>query len=284
MCTKRNYLNQKLKNMYEKIKESVCFLKPQYHTHPKIAIILGSGLGGLVDHLDIEVEIPYAEIPHFPVSTVKGHRGSLVFGKMNGVDIVVLSGRFHYYEGYTMKEVTYPIQVLKEMGVEILILSNAAGGMNPSFKVGDIMIIKDHINMMGDNPLLGPNDDRMGVRFLDMSEPYSKRIQKIAFETGKTLQLHLQQGVYVGVSGPCFETPAEYKAFYILGGDAVGMSTVPEAIVARHRKMEVFALSVITDLGVVGQVEKVSHEEVLIAAKEAGPRMVDLVYNMLPQL
>jgi purine-nucleoside phosphorylase len=270
--------------MLEKIKESASFLSHKKKSTPKVAIVLGSGLGGLVDHLKIEIEIPYTQIPNFPQSTVKGHRGSIVFGKMNNVDVVVLSGRLHFYEGYTMKEVTFPLQVLKEIGVETLILSNAAGGMNPTFKVGDIMVINDHINMMGFNPLLGPNDDRIGPRFPDMSEAYSKKINKIAFQTAESLNIHLQQGVYVGVTGPCFETPAEYRAFHILGGDAIGMSTVPETIVARHRGMEVFALSVITDLGVVGNVEKVSPEEVLMAATIAGPKMVQLVYNMLPQL
>jgi purine-nucleoside phosphorylase len=270
--------------MLEKIKESAQFLAHKKKSSPKIAIVLGSGLGGLVDHLKIEVEIPFTEIPHFPKSTVKGHRGSMVFGSMNNVDVVVFSGRLHFYEGYSMQEVTFPLQVLKEIGVHTLILSNAAGGMNPTFKVGDIMVINDHINMMGVNPLLGPNDERIGPRFPDMSEAYSKRINKIAFQTAESLNIHLQQGVYVGVTGPCFETPAEYRAFHILGGDAIGMSTVPETIVARHRGMEVFALSVITDLGVVGNVEKVSHEEVLMAAKVAGPKMVQIVYNMLPQL
>ncbi len=270
--------------MLEKIKESAQFLINQLHIFPKIGIVLGSGLGGLVDHLEVIKEIPYSEIPNFPVSTVKGHRGSLVFGKMNKTDVVVMSGRFHYYEGYNMKEVTFPFHVLKEIGIEKLILSNAAGGMNPTFKVGDIMVIKDHINMMGNNPLLGPNDDRLGARFQEMSEAYSKKWIKLAHQTAHKLNIHLQEGVYVGVSGPCFETPAEYKAFHILGGDAVGMSTVPETIVARYRGMEVFALSVITDLGVVGVVEKVSHEEVLKAANEAGPKMVRLVYEMLPQL
>ena len=270
--------------MLEKIKESAEFLQQKIHTSPKIAIVLGSGLGGLVDHIHIETEIPYTNIPNFPVSTVKGHRGSLVFGKMNNIEVVVMSGRFHFYEGYTMKDVTFPLQVLKEIGIQQVILSNAAGGMNPTFKVGDIMIINDHINLMGNNPLLGPNDDRMGARFQEMSEAYSRRMIKIAFHTAEKLNIHLQQGVYVGVTGPCFETPSEYKAFHILGGDAVGMSTIPETIVARHRGMEVFALSVITDLGVVGVVEKVSHEEVLMAANQAGPKMVQLVYDMLPQL
>lgn len=270
--------------MLEKIKESAAYLNKSITKAPKIAIVLGSGLGGLVDHLDIEIEIPYHKIPNFPISTVPGHKGSIIFGKMNDIDVVVMAGRFHYYEGYTMKEVTFPLQVLREIGIEQLILSNAAGGMNPTFKVGDIMVIKDHINLMGDNPLLGPNEDQLGPRFQEMSEAYSKRMIKIAFQTAEKLNIHLQQGVYVGVTGPCFETPAEYRAFHILGGDTVGMSTIPETIVARHRGMEVFALSIVTDLGVVGIVEKVSHEEVLMAAKVAGPKMIDLVYNMLPQL
>ena len=268
----------------QKIKETGQFLAAKTKNSPKIGIILGSGLGGLIQHLDIEEEIPYHTIPNFPVSTVKGHRGTLIFGKMNGIPVVVCSGRFHYYEGYTMKEVTFPIQVMKELGVNKLIVSNAAGGMNPTFKVGDIMLIRDHINLFPTNPLLGPNDDTMGPRFLDMSEAYSKKILKIAFQCAKDLDIHVQNGVYVGVTGPCFETPAEYRMFAILGGDAVGMSTVPETIVARHRGIEVFGLSVITDLGIVGQVEKVSHDEVLQAANIAGPKMVKLVCEMLPKM
>ena len=268
----------------EKLKKTGHFLASKMKSKPQIGIILGSGLGSLVQHLQIEKEIPYHEIPNFPVSTVKGHRGSLIFGKMNDVDVMVCSGRFHYYEGYTMQEVTFPIQVMKELGIKKLIVSNASGGMNPTFKVGDIMLIKDHINMFPTNPLIGPNDDTMGPRFLDMSEPYSKKMLNIAFECAKELNIHVQSGIYVGVTGPCFETPAEYRMFHIIGGDAVGMSTVPETIVARHRGMEVFGLSVITDLGIVGQVENVSHEEVLKAAQIAGPKMVALVAEMLPRI
>jgi purine-nucleoside phosphorylase len=268
----------------QKIKETSRFLTLKMKSNPKVGIILGSGLGGLVQHLEIEEEIPYDTIPNFPVYTVKGHRGSLIFGKMNGVDVIVCSGRFHYYEGYTMSEVTFPIQVMKELGIKKLIVSNAAGGMNPTFKVGDIMLIRDHINLFPTNPLIGPNNDEMGPRFLDMSEAYSKKMLKIAFQCAKEFNIHVQSGVYVGVSGPCFETPAEYRMFAIMGGDAVGMSTVPETIVARHRGIEVFGLSVITDLGIVGQVEKVSHEEVLQAANIAGPKMVQLVYEMLPKI
>jgi purine-nucleoside phosphorylase len=267
-----------------KIKETEQFLSAKIKNKPQIGIILGSGLGGLVKHIEIEVEIPYPEIPNFPVSTVLGHRGSLIVGKMNNIDVMVLSGRFHYYEGYSMQEVTYPIQVMKELGVNKLIVSNASGGVNPTFKVGDIMLIRDHINLFPTNPLLGRNDDEKGPRFLDMSEAYSKKMLDVAFTCAKKLAIHVQSGVYVGVTGPCFETPAEYRMFAIIGGDAVGMSTVPETIVARHRGMEVFGLSVITDLGIVGQVEKVSHEEVLNAAKISGPKMVQLVYEMLPKL
>lgn len=270
--------------MIEKIKETAAFLKSQTTLHPRIAIVLGSGLGGLVDSVKIEKEIPYPQIPNFPVSTVKGHKGALIFGTLNGVEVVVQSGRFHYYEGYDMKTLTFPVRVYKELGIEVLILSNAAGGMNPSFKVGDVMLFRDHINLFGNNPLMGPNYDELGPRFLDMSEAYSKRLRKIARETAIQHNIHLQEGVYVGVTGPCFETPAEYRMFHILGGDAVGMSTVPETIAARHGGMEVLAFSVITDLGVVGIVEKASHEEVLKAANEAGPRMVKVVYEMMPRL
>ena len=268
----------------EKIKETGQFLSTKIKNNPQIGIVLGSGLGGLVEHLDIEKDIPYSDIPNFPVSTVVGHRGSLVFGKMNGVDVLVCSGRFHYYEGYTMQEITFPIQVMKELGIKKLIISNASGGMNPTFKVGDIMLIKDHINLFPTNPLIGPNDNEKGPRFLDMSEPYSKAMLKIAFESAKELSIYVQSGVYVGVTGPCFETPAEYRMLALMGADAVGMSTIPETIVARHRGIEVLGLSVITDLGIVGQVEKVSHEEVLQAAHIAGPKMVQLIYNMLPKL
>ena len=270
--------------MIAQIKETASFLKNQTSLHPRIAIVLGSGLGGLVDYLKIEKEISYKDIPNFPVSTVKGHKGSLIFGTLNNVEVIVQNGRFHYYEGYDMKTVTFPIRVYKELGVEVVILSNAAGGMNPSFKVGDIMLIRDHINLFGNNPLLGPNYDELGPRFQDMSEAYSKRLRNIAHAIAKQHHIHLQEGVYVGVTGPCFETPSEYRMFHILGGDSVGMSTVPETIVARHGGMEVIAFSVITDLGIVGVVEKASHEEVLKEANAAGPRMVKIVFEMMPQL
>jgi len=270
--------------MLQKINESASFLKSKITIQPKIGIVLGSGLGALVDEVDIMVEIPYKDIPNFPVSTVEGHRGSLIFGKLNGIEVMVMSGRFHYYEGYTMKEVTFPIRVMKAIGVEKLILSNAAGGMNPTFKIGDVMIIKDHINFFFDNPLMGKNYDELGPRFPSMNEVYSKKLVKLAHKIAEEHGIYVQQGVYLGVSGPCFETPAEYRAFYILGADTVGMSTVPEAIAAIHQGMEVFAMSVITDLGVIGVVEVASHEEVLAAAQKAGPKMVKIVSEMVTKM
>lgn len=273
-----------LEETKQHIRETVAYLNKRMTIHPKVAIVLGSGLGGLTKALDVVDEIPYGEIPFFPVSTVKGHKGTLIFGRLNNVEVVVLNGRFHYYEGYPMEVVTYPQQVFCGIGVKTIILSNAAGGMNPTFKVGDIMLIRDHINFFGTNPLLGPNDDELGPRFPNMNEVYSKRLIKLAHQKAAANGIHLQEGVYMGVSGPCFETPAEYKAYWILGADAVGMSTVPEAIVAHHRGMEIFALSVITDLGVVGQVSETSHEEVLAAANTAGPKMVKVICEMLPEI
>ena len=264
------------------IAETVSFLNSRKPLNPKIAIVLGSGLGGITSKIDVVEEIPYKEIPNFPVSTVHGHKGTMIFGKLNGVEVLVFNGRFHYYEGYPMDVVTYPQRILPGLGVKTVILSNAAGGMNPTFKVGDIMLIRDHINLFGNNPLIGPNDDELGPRFPNMSEVYSHRLLKLANQTGENLNIYLQEGVYLGVTGPCFETPSEYKMFHIMGADAVGMSTVPEAIMARYLGLEVFALSVITDLGVVGKVMEASHEEVLVAAAQAGPRVVDLIYNMMP--
>lgn len=267
----------------KKINETVEFLNKKGYS-PKIAIVLGSGLGGLTMQMEILEEIPYQDIPNFPISTVKGHKGTLIFGKLNHKEVLVFNGRFHYYEGYSMDTVTYPEQIFKGIGIKTVILSNAAGGMNPTFKIGDIMLIKDHINLFGTNPLLGPNDDTLGPRFPNMSEVYSHRLLELAYKKAEENGLYLQEGVYMGVSGPCFETPSEYKMFYIMGADAVGMSTVPEAIMAHHRGVEVFALSVITDLGVVGKVMNPTHEEVLAAAAAAEPKMVKLIYKMIPEI
>lgn len=267
-----------------RINETVAFLNSVKPNAPKVAIVLGSGLGGITQKVDVLKEIAYQDIPNFPMSTVLGHKGTLIFGKLNGVDVVILNGRFHYYEGYSMDVVTYPQQVFAGLGIKMTILSNAAGGMNPTFKVGDIMLIRDHINFFGTNPLIGKNDDEMGPRFPNMSEVYSQRLLKLAHKKAKENGIYCQEGVYIGVSGPCFETPAEYKAFHILGADAVGMSTVPEAIVAHHRGMEIFAFSVITDLGVVGQVMEATHQEVLEAAGNAEPKLTQLICQMLPEM
>lgn len=267
-----------------KINATVAYLNNRKTINPHIAIVLGSGLGGLTQELDIIDEIPYTDIPNFPVSTVPGHKGTLIFGRLNDVEVVVLNGRFHYYEGYSMDVVTYPEHVFCGIGIKTIILSNAAGGMNPSFKVGDIMIINDHINFFGTNPLIGRNDDELGPRFPDMSEVYSHRLIALAEEKAVEQSIPIQKGVYIGVTGPCFETPSEYRAYRILGADAVGMSTVPEAIVSHHRGMEIFALSVITDMGGLEEVEKASHEEVLAAAAAAGPKMVRLICAMLPEM
>lgn len=268
----------------QKIKESARFIESQITATPTIAIVLGSGLGGLVKNVKIQQEISYKNIPNFPVSTVQGHKGTLIFGELNGVNVLVMNGRFHYYEGHSMQTLTFPIQVFNEMGIKKLILSNAAGGLNPSFDIADVMIIRDHINLMGNNPLMGPNNDELGPRFPDMSEAYSHKFIKLAKKIGEEQKIKLQCGVYLGVTGPCYETPAEYVAFHALGADAVGMSTVPETIMARYLGMEVFALSVITDLGVIGQIEKASHEDVLNAAAKAEPNMVKLVSELVAQL
>ena len=267
--------------MLQKIKETADFLLGKVKSRPTIAIILGTGLGDLVSHIEDKVEIPYTEIPNFPISTVEGHSGKLIFGTLGGKEIMAMQGRFHYYEGYTMQQVTFPVRVMKAFGIQTLFLSNASGGMNPSFEVGDLMIITDHINCFPEHPLHGKNYNELGPRFPDMSEPYNRNLIKLAIEIGKKNNVKLQKGVYVGTSGPTFETPAEYRRFYLMGGDAVGMSTVPEVIVAKHGGMDVFAISVITDLGVVGQVNEVSHEEVQKAAAEAQPKMTFIMKELI---
>ena len=267
--------------MLEKINEAAAYLKSQFSEQPHIGIILGTGLGGLVSEIQIEKSLPYETIPHFPLSTVEGHSGRLIVGSIQGVPVVAMQGRFHYYEGYDMKQVTFPVRVMKTAGIETLFVSNASGGLNPEFKVGDIMVINDHINMFGTNPLLGPNMNEFGPRFPDMSESYSKRLMKMAFDIAAKNNISLKQGVYVGTSGPTFETPAEYKMFRVLGGDAVGMSTVPEVIVARHMGMECFGISIITDSGVPGEIGEVSHEEVQKVAAAAEPLMTKVIKELV---
>jgi purine-nucleoside phosphorylase len=255
--------------MLEKIQETARFLKERMHTSPETAIILGTGLGSLVHEITEKYEIPYAEIPNFPVSTVEGHSGKLIFGKLGQKDIMAMQGRFHFYEGYSMKEVTFPVRVMRELGIKTLFVSNAAGGTNP-----------DHINYFPEHPLRGKNID-YGPRFPDMSEAYSKDLIRQALEIAKEKGIKVQMGVYLGTQGPTFETPSEYKLFHILGADAVGMSTVPEVIVANHCGIRVFGVSVITDLGVEGKIVEVSHEEVQKAADEAQPRMTTIMREMI---
>ena len=242
-----------------------------------IGIILGTGLGEFASEIEDAVEVPYSQIPHFPQSTFEGHDGKLIHGRLEGQEVLAMKGRFHFYEGYGMEHVVFPIRVMKYLNARFLLLSNASGGVNPDFKVGDIMVIEDHINLFPSNPLIGPNDDEMGPRFPDMSEPYDHKLNAQMHVAASQVGIPLKKGVYVGVSGPCFETPAEYKYIRIIGGDTVGMSTVPENIAARHLGIPVTALSVITDLGIEGHVEEVSHEEVQRAAQEAEPKMAKVV-------
>ncbi len=265
--------------MLEKIKETASFLKGKMTTKPETAIILGTGLGSLVNEIEDKHEISYTDIPNFPVSTVEGHSGKLIFGKLGGKDIMAMQGRFHYYEGYDMKEVTFPVRVMKEIGIKTLFVSNACGGMNPKFSIGDLMIITDHINFFPEHPLRGKNI--YGDRFPDMSEPYSHELIAKAKEIAKELNIKVQQGIYLGTQGPTFETPAEYKMFHIWGADAVGMSTVPEVIVANHAGIKVFGCSVITDLGVEGKIVEASHEEVQKAADAAQPKMTAIMRELI---
>ena len=266
--------------MYAKIQETASWLKTRMTTNPKTAIILGTGLGQLASEITDKTEIAYSDIPNFPVSTVEGHGGKLIFGKLGGVDILAMQGRFHYYEGYSMKEVTFPVRVMYELGIKTLFVSNAAGGMNPKFNIGDLMVITDHINFFPEHPLRGKNFPT-GPRFPDMHSTYDPLLIKLAFDIARQKRIPVQHGVYVGVQGPTFETPAEYKMYRIMGGDAVGMSTVPEVIVAHHCGIRTFGISVITDLGGFDEPVEVSHEEVQQAAKKAQPFMTDIMRELI---
>lgn len=266
--------------MYKKFKETASYIKDRTGSID-FAIILGTGLSSLVNEIEVYFEMPYPEIPNFPVSTVDGHEGKLVYGKLGAKMVLALQGRFHFYEGYTMKEVTFPVRVFHELGIKKMIVSNASGGLNPAFKVGDIMVITDHINFFPEHPLRGANLDTYGPRFPDMSQPYKLTFIEQAFKVAQDFDLELQSGVYVGVSGPTFETPAEYLMFRNLGADAVGMSTVPEVIVAKHMEMDVLGLSVITDSGVPGEIKEVSHEEVQQIASTVEPKLTALVKELV---
>lgn len=270
--------------MSEQINSTAAYIKSKISGQPEIGIILGTGLGGLVKEITIKHTINYEDIPNFPVSTVEGHSGKLIFGELGGKYVVAMQGRFHYYEGYTMQQVTFPVRVMKLLGIQKLFVSNASGGTNPNFEIGDLMIITDHINFFSDNPLIGKNISELGPRFPDMSEAYNKELIIKAKEVAAANKIKVQEGVYLGLSGPTFETPAEYRMVRTLGADAVGMSTVPEVIVARHMNIPCFAISIITDLGVVGKIVKITHEEVLKEAAKAEKKMTLIMKEMMKLL
>lgn len=270
--------------MLNKIIDAVNYIQSKYESQPVVGVVLGSGLGSFVNEIHKEFEIAYSDIPHFPVSTVEGHSGKLIFGELSGKKVVAMAGRFHYYEGYTTPEVVFPIRVLKFLGAKTLIVSNAAGGTNTTFQVGDLMIIKDHISMLTLNPLIGKNEETFGPRFPDMSEPYKKNLIELAKTVAEEKNINVKEGVYVGVTGPTFETRSEYKMLRTLGGDAVGMSTVQEVIAAVHLGLPVFGISVITDVGIREEQNTITHEEVLQAAKDAEPKMASLIKGMIARL
>ena len=272
------------KTYLQKIEETAEYIRTKIGRLPDTGIILGTGLGELVEHISISAVLEYSDIPNFPVSTVEGHSGKMIFGELGGRYIMAMQGRFHYYEGYDMKEVTFPVRVMKALGVENLFVSNAAGGMNKEFKVGDVMIITDHINLFPENPLRGKNYNELGPRFPAMTEAYSEKYISIADRIAQENNIRVMHGVYVGTAGPTFETPAEYEYFRVIGGDAVGMSTVPEVIVANHAGMKVFGVSVITDLGGKDIKEVPSHEEVQKAAVKAQPAMTIIMTEMMKNI
>lgn len=264
--------------------EALSFLKEQTDLRPDYLVILGTGLGHLADEIDVEKSVTYDKIPYFPVSTVESHAGQLLFGTLGGKQIVAMQGRFHYYEGYSMQEIAFPIRVLKALSTDTLIVSNACGGLNPNYSRGDIMLINDHINLLGDNPLIGPNDDELGPRFPDMSEPYTERLLEIAENVALENNIKMHEGVYLALSGPTMETKAEYRFLRTIGADVVGMSTVPEVIAAVHMNMEVLGISVITDECFPDALEAVDIEDVLEAAGMAEPKMTKVIIGVLEKL
>lgn len=269
--------------MLTKIKETAAWIQSHTTQRPETAIILGTGLGRLATEIDVVDEIPYSLIPNFPVSTVEGHSGKLIFGRLGGKDVMALQGRFHYYEGYDMKQVTFPVRVMYELGIKNLFVSNAAGGVNPDFEIGDLMLITDHINFLPEHPLHGPNFPT-GPRFPDMHEAYDRHYLDLARQIVKEKGIHVVEGVYLATQGPTYETPAEYKMYRIFGADAVGMSTVPEVIVAHHCGIRVFGISIITDLGVEGKIVEVSHEEVQRAADAVQPVMAEVFGELIKRI
>lgn len=269
---------------YNQIVEAANFLKGKYTKSPRIGLILGSGLGVLADEIENPVKIPYEEIPNFPVSTVEGHAGQLVIGNLSGKEVVVMQGRFHYYEGYPFNQVTFPVKVIKELGVQTVVVTNAAGGVNQSFEPGDLMIISDHINNMGSNPLIGPNDSKFGARFPDMSEAYSKELRTLARDVASKLNIRIQEGVYVGNTGPSYETPAEVRMIRTIGGDAVGMSTVPEVIVARHAGLKVLGISCISNMAAGILDQPLTHDEVIETTEKVRADFLKFVKEIVNQI
>jgi purine-nucleoside phosphorylase len=271
-------------DLKKSINEAVAFIRTKTKSTPKIGIILGTGLGALVNEISKEIQIEYDKIPNFPISTVESHAGRLIFGKLGGKDVVAMQGRFHFYEGYDMIEVTFPVRVMKELGVQILIVSNAAGGLNPQYSVGELVLITDHINFQGQNPLIGKNDQTLGARFPDMYNCYDKELRNLTEQTALEERIPLQKGVYIGVTGPNLETAAEYRFLRIIGGDLVGMSTVPEVIAARHQGTRVLGFSLVTDMGLADAHEPCSHEKIVAAANKAEPKLTKLVKKIVEKI
>ncbi|MES2799193.1 MAG: purine-nucleoside phosphorylase [Bacteroidota bacterium] len=270
--------------MLTQFKESVAFIQSKTKVQPTIGIILGTGLGGLVKEINVIDEIPYDQIPHFPVSTVESHKGKLIFGELGGKQVVAMQGRFHFYEGYNMQQVTYPVRVMKLLGIERLFVSNASGGVNPDFEVGEIMIQNDHINLFPAHPLIGKNFDELGPRFPDMSVPYDPKMIELAKNIAAENNIRVAVGCYAGLTGPTLETPAEYKYVRVIGADAVGMSTVPEVIVARHMNIPCFAISIITDLGVPGMIQETSLDDVIAVASRQEPKMTLIMKELISRI
>ncbi len=270
--------------MWKKIVETTEFIHQHFNEQPIVGIVLGTGLGGLVNEINVKCTLPYSEIPNFPVSTVESHSGKLIFGELGGKMVVAMQGRFHYYEGYSAEEVTFPIRVMKMLGVKQLLVSNASGGVNPDYEIGEIMFIKDHINLFPEHPLRGKNMDELGPRFPDMSEPYDSHMLKLAHSIAKENNIKVSEGVYAGLTGPSLETPAEYNYIRIIGADTVGMSTVPEVIVARHMDIPVFAISIITDLGVPGKIKKVNVAEIIAVAARQEPKMTVIMKELVARI
>ena len=269
--------------MLQTIKNTANFIKEKTNFSPEVGIILGTGLGGLVSEIEIQHSLPYNEIPNFPVSTVEGHSGRIIFGTLGGKNVIAMQGRFHFYEGYSIEKVTFPVRVMKFLGIKNLIVSNASGGVNPDYEVGDLMILEDHICLIP-NPLIGPNLDELGPRFPDMSETYNKEMIRMVEQISSENNIPVQKGVYIALTGPTLETPAEYKYMRIIGGDTVGMSTAPEVIVAHHMNIPCFAMSVITDLGVPGKIQKVTHEEIQKVSEVAEPKLTLIIKKLISKI